>query len=285
MIDTHEYGMGWQRDLPDYRDYTAEMDAIKAILDQSLAYGRALSTKAMGKVDLRAFCSPIEDQLSLGSCTAHAAIGMVEYYQRRTKGEYLDGSRLFLYKVTRNLLEWSGDTGAYLRTTMRALVLFGIPPERYWQYRIKEYEKEPPPFCYAFAQSYRAIRYFRLDPPGCKPAEVLNQVKQFLKAGLPSMFGFSVYTSMPPVGDGKGEIRYPIEGDSLLGGHAVLAVGFDDNKKIGPEKGALLIRNSWGEQWGEGGYGWLPYKYVLTGLAVDFWSMVEAGFVSSKLFE
>jgi hypothetical protein len=96
--------------------------------------------------------------------------------------------------------------------------------------------KEPPPFCYAFAQNYKAIKYYRLDPPGFKPKDVLVQVRRYLLAGLPTMFGFSVYTSIPEAGDGKGEIPFPHEGDSLLGGHAVLAVGFDDQKKIGKNK-------------------------------------------------
>lgn len=284
MIDTHVYGLGWTRDLPDYRDYTVENDKVKAILDLSSPLEKAMNARAVSKADLREWCTPIENQGSLGSCTAHAAIGMVEYFQRRTKKEYLDASQLFLYKVTRNLLEWTGDTGAYLRSTMRALVLFGVPPERYYPYRISDFEKEPPPFCYAFAQNYKAIKYFRLDPPGSKPSQILNLIKRYLMAGLPSMFGFSVYSSIPPAGEGTGNIPFPVEGDSQLGGHAVLTVGFDDQRKIGKDKGALLIRNSWGEAWGEKGYGWLPYSYVEAGLAVDVWSMVDAGFVSSDMF-
>ena len=285
MIDPHVHGLGWQRDLPDYRDYTPENEKVKAILDLSTPLDKAMNARAFGKTDLRQWCSPIENQGSLGSCTAHAAIGMVEYFQRRTKNEYLDASPLFLYKVTRNLLEWTGDVGAYLRTTMSALVLFGVPPERYYPYHTSDFENEPPPFCYAFAQNYKAIKYFRLDPPGSKPAAVLTLIKRFLMAGLPSMFGFSVYTSIPPMGEGTGNIPFPGQGDSLVGGHAVLAVGFDDQKKIGKEKGAILIRNSWGEAWGEKGYGWLPYAYVESGLAVDIWSMVDAGFVSSEIFQ
>ena len=98
------------------------------------------------------------------------------------------------------------------------------------------------------------------------------------------MFGFSVYSSMPAIGEGKGEIPYPRPGDRLEGGHAVVAIGYDDGKTIGKEKGALRIRNSWGTAWGDAGYGWLPYAYVENGLAVDFWSLVEAGFVDTELF-
>ena len=99
------------------------------------------------------------------------------------------------------------------------------------------------------------------------------------------MFGFSVYSSMPGTGDGKGEIPYPGPGDRLEGGHAVVAVGYDDGKKIGKDKGALLIRNSWGTEWGDKGYGWLSYSYVEGGLADDFWSLVKAEYVDTDLFK
>ncbi len=98
------------------------------------------------------------------------------------------------------------------------------------------------------------------------------------------MFGFSVYSSFPPMGDGKGEIPFPGPGDSFDGGHAVVAVGFDNKKKIGGDSGALRIRNSWGPDWGAEGYGWLPYRYVQAGLAVDFWSLIDSEFTDTELF-
>jgi C1A family cysteine protease len=236
-------------------------------------------------VDLREWCSPIEDQKSIGSCTAHAGVGMLEYYQRRAFGKHIDGSRLFLYKVTRNLLGWTGDTGAYLRDTMKALVMCGVPPEQYWPYDIAKYDEEPSAFLYALGDNYEAVKYYRLDPAGTTRAQRLEAIKSNLAAGLPSMFGFTVYSSIPASGDGKGEIPFPTTGDTVQGGHAVLAVGYDDAKKIGTAKGALLIRNSWGTGWGMAGYGWLPYAYVLKGLANDFWSLVQAEFVDTDLFK
>jgi C1A family cysteine protease len=234
---------------------------------------------------LRRWCSPIEDQGQLGSCTANAGVALLEYYQRRAFGKHLDGSRLFLYKTTRNLLGWLGDTGAFLRTTMKAMVLFGVPPEQHWPYVIADFENEPPAFCYAFAQNYKTIRFYRHDPPNTQTTQVLESVKRHLAAGLPAMFGFSVYSSMPGLGAGTGEIPFPKAGDTLTGGHAVLAVGYDDARKVGRDRGALLIRNSWGPTWGDAGYGWLPYKYVEAGLAVDFWSLVRAEFVDTDLFD
>jgi C1A family cysteine protease len=284
MDDIRYGGMGWKRDLPDFRDYTPKSDEVQSVLSKSQAL-KSLVKQRPPTADLRPWCSPVENQGQLGSCTANAGVGMLEYYEHRAHGKYLDASRLFLYKASRDLLGWKGDQGAYLRTTMKAMVLFGVPPEQYWPYKISDFDAEPPAFCYAFAQSYQALRYYRLDPPGTSPDKVLDNVKRYLAGGLPSMFGFSVYSSMPPVGDGKGEIPYPQSGDNQVGGHAVLAVGYDDNKKIGNDTGALLIRNSWGTNWGVQGYGWLPYSFVLSGLAVDFWSLIQAGFVDTDLFK
>jgi len=284
MIKHGWRGMGWQPDLPDVRDFNAASDSIKEVLAKSKPLKGA--AKALpSSADLRQWCAPIEDQGDLGSCTANAGVGLIEYFERRAFRKHLDSSRLFLYKVTRNLLGWKGDTGAYLRDTMKAMVLFGVPPERYWPYDIAKYEKEPTSFCYAFAQSYQAIKYYRLDPSGTSPSKVLSEVKKSVAAGLPAMFGFSVYSSMPGTGDGKGEIPYPGPGDRLEGGHAVVAVGYDDGKKIGRDKGALLIRNSWGTEWGDKGYGWLSYSYVEGGLADDFWSLVKAEYVDTDLFK
>lgn len=277
-------GMGWERDLPDFRDYTAKEADIADIRSQSNSLKKAIK-KSPTSVDLRKWCSPIEDQGDLGSCTANAGAGLLEYFQRRAYGKHLDGSRRFLYKVTRNLLGWKGDQGAYLRSTMKAMALFGVPPEDYWEYDIKKYDVEPPAFCYAFAQTYKAIKYYRLDPPGQSTATTLSALKDNIAAELPAMFGFTVYSSIPPVGDGKGEIPFPERGDRVEGGHAVVSIGYDDKKKIGKHTGAIMIRNSWGTEWGDEGYGWLPYSYITAGLAVDFWTLVESGFINTELFD
>jgi C1A family cysteine protease len=277
-------GMGWVRDLPDHRDLQVKSTEIQEIREQSKKV-KKIDKSLPPTVDLRQWCSPIEDQGDLGSCTANAGVGLLEYFQKRAYSKHLDASRLFLYKVTRNLMGIKGDEGAELRTTMKAMVLFGIPPESYWPYKIEAFDEEPQAFCYAFAQSYKTTKYYRLDPPGQTTDKTMEAVKKSLAAGLPPMFGFTVYSSIPPSGDGKGEIPFPGPGDSVEGGHAIVAVGYDDKKKVGKDSGALLIRNSWGTGWGDKGYGWLPYSYVLKGLAVDFWTLVDSGFVDTELFE
>ena len=284
-----KYGMGWLPDYPDFRDYHEEHQGIQPMLAPAGISKRA--ARIATSADLRQWCPPIEDQGNLGSCTAHAGVGLVEYYEKKAFGRYLDASRLFLYKVTRNLLHWTGDTGAFLRSTMGGLVLFGVPPEEYWPYKISDFDKEPPAFCYAFAQSYQAIKYFRHDPPGTAQDVLLERIKAYLSAGHPSMFGFTVYSSIAQA-DSTGKIPYPCKGERIEGGHAIAAVGYDDKMKIkntgscGVETtGALLIRNSWGTGWGDGGYGWLPYEYVLKGLAEDFWSILKKEWVDTGVFK
>ena len=107
-------GMDWMRDLPDFRDYTPEHEKIKPLLKKINMTSSAAPASLPATVDLRAWCSPIEDQQDLGSCTAQAGVGLIEFYERKAFGTHIDASRLFLYKVTRNLLGWTGDTGAYL---------------------------------------------------------------------------------------------------------------------------------------------------------------------------
>ncbi len=285
-------GLGWLPDYPDFRDYTDGHELVQPLLGRTKV-GRAARKEALPpSVDLRAWCPPIEDQGSLGSCTANAGVAILEYFERRAYGKYVEASRLFLYKATRNLLHWTGDRGAFLRTTMKALRLFGVPPEEYWPYVIADFDVEPTAFCYAFGEDYEAIKYYRLDPPDTSAKELLRKVKKHLHSGFPSMFGFTVYNSIGEA-SGTGKVPMPAPGEGCRGGHAVLAVGYDDdiqttNRAAGSPtyKGALLIRNSWGTSWGPmGGYLWLPYEYVLRGLATDWWTLIRSEWVDTAAFE
>ena len=303
---SHKVGTGWLAPQPDLRDYTPLSKQVTNFNKKlglpslsSLKQARSEATKSLlqsksgtaGQIDLREWCSPIENQLELGACTAHAAAGIVEYFEKRAFGKHIDASRLFLYKTTRNLMQVSGDTGAWLRETMGALVLCGVPDEKYWPYKIKNFDNEPSGFVYALAENYSTVKFFCHDSQGSDtPApEVLTSVKSYLSAGIPAMFGFWGFQSFED-SDQPGDIPYPCKGENALWGHAVMAVGYDDDRKITnlkcktETKGALLIRNSWGKGWGDNGYGWLPYEYVLNGLALDFWSVLDMKWIDTGNF-
>jgi C1A family cysteine protease len=282
-------GTGWLPPKPDLRDYTLISREIRAI-NKILLKGEE-KMKASTAVDLRQWCSPVKNQGNLGSCTAHAGTGIVEYYQKRAFNKHIDGSRLFLYKTTRNLMQVTGDTGAWLRDVMKALTLCGVPDEKYLPYNTEDFDKEPGAFIYSLADNFEAMKYFCHDPQGAAIPEtaVLLSVKKYLDAGIPSAFGFWGFPSYKD-SDVKGGIPYPCAGEKAEWGHAVVAVGYDDEKNIKNlkcnkvTKGALLFRNSWGPGWGDGGYGWLPYEYVLFRVAQDFWSLLSMEWMDTGQF-
>jgi C1A family cysteine protease len=287
-------GMGWLPDYPDFRDYTLEIGENEELnrLLSSIGLDRVDLTTLPTSVDLRQWCSPIENQGQLGSCTANAGAGVVEYFENRAFGRYLDASRLFLYKATRNFAKLTGDSGAFLRSTMGALALFGVPPEDYWPYtdKVPDFDKEPTAFCYSFAANYKSIKYFRHDATNLTKEAVIDSIKMALTAGIPSMFGFTVYNSISQAAQ-TGKIPFPCKNEKILGGHAIVAVGYNDsmiikNPTCGYQtQGALLIRNSWGTGWGDKGYGWLPYEYILKEAACDFWSILQQNWVDTGLFK
>lgn len=259
------YSGGWTPDLPDLRDYDA------ADLFNQSERGQFMTSAAPEKVDMRQYCSEIEDQGRLGSCVAQAVAGLAEYGERVIYGKHIDVSRLFLYKVARQLDFINGDNGSRVRTCMKALRLFGAPPEKHWPYDITRYDLDPPAMVFAYGQNLQATMYYRLDRFGRSRSDVLSMMKRFIEQKRPVAFGFRVFS----YGNSDGEFPMPDLNSRPKGGHAVMAVGYDDGRKIGPTAGALLIRNSWGKRWGQDGYGWLPYAYVTHYLSHDFWILIR----------
>lgn len=301
MEDFSKRGLGYLPDVPSANDYTATHHNVTPMLSATGLRSALVTAEASGgstamsapslapHVDLRPYFSPVVEQGELGSCTANAGVALLGYFERRASGRSLDPSRLFLYKTTRDLLGWTGDTGAFLRSAMEALALFGVPPENYWPYDGSpeadnaNFDVEPTSFCYAFARNYASLTYFRLDPSPLTPPQILDNIRTFLSKGFPSIFGFPVYPEWDkPTPDGK--ILFPAAGHASRGGHAIAAVGYDDSLPMGSDKGALLVRNSWGTGWGMSGYGWLSYKYVTAGLAVDWWTVIKQSWVDTGVF-
>ena len=289
---TNQRGLGWLPDVPKLKDYDPHHSEVFPILEESSPSLTAeLERLALGEepgplpanVDLRKWFSPIDKQGALNCCTAHTTVALVEYFERRGTGKHVDASTLFVYKTSRNLLGLTGDSGAHLRTAMGALVLFGAPPEKYWPYAVEKFDVEPTPFVYAFGQNYKAVKYFRLDPGVTSVTQILHSVKLFAAYGFPSMFGFPVFEEYQALAPGN-LILLPTPNSMYSGGHANVVAGYDNDLVIGGEPGALLVRNSFGEDWGDHGYAWMPYAYITRGLTADWWTMTSLDWVNLEAF-
>lgn len=241
------------------------------------------------RVDLQPYFPNVYDQGEIGSCTANAAAGALEYYQKRwyQQNKGLDysktPSRLFIYKHNRYLMGiQNGDVGATIKHTMQALHRFGAPEEdsKYGtEYDPRNLDKGYEPVVYALADDFKVDAWYNYDGVGRSQEEILWDVKRHLAVGQPVLFGFIVYRDAITDAARGGYIKPPNTYDSQVGGHAVLAAGYDD------AKGALIIRNSWGEDWGDRGYGYLDYDYVRRNLAGDFWSIIKIDMFSEIDFE
>lgn len=240
---------GWLPDLPDNRDHL---------------YGavRKIPAKLPAMVDLRTGCSKVEDQGDLGSCTANALAGALEFLMKKDKIKFADMSRLFIYyneRVMENSVKT--DSGAMLRDGIKTLAKQGACTEKSWLYDIAAFTKKPPKSCYSEALDHQIISYARLG--------TLDEMRACLADGFPFVFGFSVYDGFESQQVAKnGVLDLPAPGESMLGGHAVLGVGYDDKTK------RLIVRNSWGPKWGQKGYFTMPYAYVADrNLSDDFWTI------------
>jgi C1A family cysteine protease len=280
-------GTGWIPDRPDPRDYGPAHRNLAPVLRGGLQEAIANPPAALPpRVDLTASFPPVFDQGALNSCTAATSAALIGFFETKTLGRQVSPSVMFLYKIARNLLGDSGDTGAFLRTGMQALRAFGVPPDTSWPYLPSLLDAEPQPFHYAYAANYKATHYFRLDD-GVDTETVLARARSAAASNIPAMFGLALFPSFATAVNG--EIPMPGPFDANVALHALVVAGYDDEKTIARfdpatgrtsiSGGALRVRNSWGTQWGDGGYGWLPYDYVRAGLTSDWWCLVRADYL------
>lgn len=215
-------------------------------------------------VDLRAACPPVYDQGQLGSCTANAIGAAVEFDQKKQKlAQTFQPSRLFIYYNERALEGTvSSDSGAMIRDGIKSVASEGVCPEPMWPYVETNFADRPPATCYKIGSTHPALQYSRI-------AQDVSQMKACLAAGYPFVFGFTVYESFESEEvASSGVVPMPGPSEISLGGHAVAAVGYDDSSS------RFTVRNSWGAEWGLGGYFTIPYAYLADGnLADDFWTI------------
>jgi C1A family cysteine protease len=214
--------------------------------------------------DLRPHCPPVYDQGQLGSCTANAIAGALQFDEiKEHKNGLSTPSRLFIYYNER-VIEGTvtSDSGAQLRDGVKTVAKQGICPEKVWPYDISKFAVKPPTLAYKDAAKDKATNYLRLS-------QAANQLKGCLASGYPFVFGFTVYESFESADVSKtGIVPMPSPNEAVLGGHAVCAVGYDDAQQ------RFIVRNSWGTEWGMKGYCTMPYTYLLDpNLASDFWTI------------
>jgi C1A family cysteine protease len=225
-------------------------------------------------VDLRNICPDIYDQGQLGSCASNAMGGIFQFEQMKQQIPNFMPSRLFIYYNTRvieNTVNY--DSGATMRGTLKTMVNSGVCPETMWTYN-RCFKKKPNDECYNVALNNQVLEYLSLQPS-------LYDIKQCLAQGFPVAFGISLYQSFMSENVARtGVVPMPdLINESSLGGHAVVAVGYDDTRNC------LIMRNSWGVNWGDRGYFYLPYTYITPGLSADFWTirLVEAPVVEEQV--
>ena len=242
---------GWLPDLPDQRDFV-------------YAAPRPPKKKLPTRADLRKLCPPVYDQGQLGSCTANAIGAAVEFgLLKQNKTQDFMPSRLFIYYNER-VIEHSinSDNGAMIRDGIKTVNKQGVCPEKHWPYDINRFAEKPSPSCYIEALNHQVLSYQRVS-------RNILQMKGCLADGFPFVFGFTVYESFESATVTKtGKLNMPKKNESQAGGHAVLAVGFDDKTR------RFIVRNSWGTDWGQHGYFTMPYDYLLEeNLSDDFWTI------------
>jgi C1A family cysteine protease len=242
---------GWLPDLPDQRDHL-------------FAAPPAVVSALPSNVDLTADCPPVYDQGQLGSCTANAIGGALEFDQMKQKlADVFTPSRLFIYYNER-VMEGTvaSDSGAQIRDGIKGVGAQGACHETTWPYDVTKFADQPPQDAYDDGKAHPAVAYQRV-------VRDLTQMKGCLAAGFPFVFGFSVYESFEGQAVAQsGHAAMPGPGEKLIGGHAVMAVGYDDANQW------WIVRNSWGTSWGMAGYFTLPYTYLTTrGLSSDFWTI------------
>lgn len=236
-------GYGWKPSLPDINNHPADTEGME-VVDQ---------------VDPRAEMPPVYDQGQLGSCTGNAIAGALEYDCILNNTHFGTPSRLFVYyeeRVREGTV--TTDSGAYGHDGFKVLRKTGAPPEELWPYDINQFATKPTQTAFDAAAEHKIERYIHPGLGGVSKIERVESFKRVLSNRQTIAFGFPVYESFESEAlASTGVMEVPQRGERIIGGHEVLLVGYLEEE---PDYG--LVRNSWGDGWGLGGYFLAPWAWL-----------------------
>ncbi|TAD89861.1 MAG: peptidase C1 [Bacteroidetes bacterium] len=193
----------------------------------------------------------MEDQSAVNSCTANAIAGAYEYLLQRSQGDAVDISRLFIYYNARQYDGIRGDQGSTITGSIHVLETIGTCTESTWTYEPHLVDQQPHP------EAYEEASQFQVQEADEVPVD-LYAMKHCLAEGYPFAFGLALFGSFDRAGK-HGLVPAPEANAATRtshGNHAMLCVGYSDQSQ------AFIVRNSWGEDWGEQGYCYIPYDYL-----------------------
>lgn len=243
---------GWLEDPPDPNDPKFELMRTRIT---------PVESTSTYDIDLRQWCSPVEQQSNAGSCVANAAVGGIEMRRIRNGLPHVDLARLFVYFNARVGNNTTGvDNGSYPKLALESLTRLGVCKESLWPYDTTKVFARPTWSAYRDAYAYKINQFYRITAAG---ETRHNQIIEALRSHHPVIFGVQVWESFRKC---TGVVTMPTLLEKKLGGHSMLIVGVDIANRM------YLIRNSWGTDWGEAGYARMPFDYLEIGNAGSFWS-------------
>jgi C1A family cysteine protease len=240
---------GWIPDFPDQRDKLVKWTAFKhKLLKNSIELNKS------------EFMPNIYDQYTLGSCTANAIAAAYEFDQRKQSLTDFTPSRMFIYYNERKIENTiNSDSGASIRDGIKVVNRVGVCTEEECPYEISKFTLGPSRHAYMNAKNHKSIEYRSINID-------IEDVKKALNSGFPVIFGFSVYESFEYEETAEsGIMPIPEENEKIIGGHAALIVGYHSDEEL------LIVRNSWGTNWGKDGYFYMPYEFFTEDNCADAW--------------
>lgn len=270
-----QHAFGWKKQKLDPRDYSINGPEVRKFYRKLKEVPRVVSWRNSSHMP------PIVDQMQLGSCTANAAACLIDYCEHKANGQFLTPSRLFEYWNTEveDGVDPTQDNGGTIRSALKAIADYGAIPESMMPYSDSTPLNSPTQDDFTEGKKYVATKYVLIDQPGMSPADILAEIKNQLAQEHILDFGTPVFKQIDLVGS-DGRIAMPKKSEQSIGGHSMCIIGYnDDFVNLDNSKGAFEIRNSWNTSWGDSGYGWMPYGYVLKGasfpdgLMSDIWDL------------